>query len=60
MEIFVQEVEDAEAKLAEKCGYELHSFANMLRCHQKKSNWPIVSTDYLKNLRATKRKRQIT
>ena len=44
----VEEVREAGAKLAEECGYDLHAFANMLRRHQKKDNWPVASVDHLK------------
>jgi hypothetical protein len=47
----VEEVRNAGARLAEECGYDLHAFADMLRRHQSESNWPIVSVDYLKELK---------
>jgi len=47
----VEEVREAGAKLAEKCGYNLHVFADMLRQHQKEANWPTVSTEYVKKLK---------
>jgi hypothetical protein len=47
----VEEVRDAGAKLAEKCGYNIHTFADMLRQHQKEINWPTVSKDYIKKLK---------
>ena len=50
----VEEVRNAGAKLAEECGYNLHTFADMLRRHQKESNWPIVSIDHFKKAKVKK------
>lgn len=50
----VEEVRNAGAKLAEECGYNLHNFADMLRRHQKESNWPIVSIDHFTKTKVKK------
>ena len=44
----VEEVREAGAKLAEACGYNIHAFAEMLRKHQKETNWPTVSINQVK------------
>ncbi|MEW6687314.1 MAG: hypothetical protein AB1393_14110 [Candidatus Edwardsbacteria bacterium] len=50
----VEEVREAGARLAEKCGYDLHVFAEMLRRHQKENNWPVASADDLEKLKEKK------
>lgn len=50
----VEEIREAGAKLAEECGYNLHTFADMLRRHQKEADWLTVSTDYVKRLKIAK------
>ncbi len=50
----VEEVREAGAKLAQKCGYDVHVFAAMLRHHQKETNWPVVSADHLEKLKEEK------
>lgn len=48
----VEEVREAGRKLAEECGYDLHKFFEMLRHNQKAENWPVVSADDVKRLKA--------
>lgn len=50
----VEEVREAGANLAKECGYNLHTFADMLRRQQKQINWPIVSMEDLEKLREKK------
>lgn len=50
----VEEIRKAGAKLAEECGYNPHTFADMLRQHQKEANWPTVSLDYMKKLKTAR------
>lgn len=50
----VEEVREAGANLAKECGYNLHTFADMLRRHQKQIDWPIVSRKDLEKLRVKK------
>lgn len=47
----VEEVREAGAKLAQECGNDVHLFAEMLRNHQEEANWPIITSDDLKQIK---------
>ena len=46
----VEEVREAGAKQAEACGFNIHAFADMLRKHQKETDWPTVSINQVKKV----------
>lgn len=44
----VEEVRNAGAKLAEKCGYDFHKFSIMIKEHQDKSDRKVITKKELK------------